>query len=106
MRREESDTSTTLVVNAEESGGVGPAFARRTTQFADHFDFPVRSTWNDFLGLALLIVISTVLIPFLVGAKVTVTVLIEFGATINCVTLTENGGLCAGPVTVTLNEPL
>jgi hypothetical protein len=61
---------------------------------------------NDFFGLALLILIaSVVVVPFLVGANVTVTVLVEFGPTIKAVTSTENGGLCFGPVTVTLMGP-
>jgi hypothetical protein len=58
----------------------------------DHLDFPVRNTWNDFFGFALLIVTESVFVPFLVGAKVIVTVLEEFGATVNEVVSTENGG--------------
>jgi len=77
----------------------------RVTEAADHFDFPVRNTSNFFTGSALLILIASVVVPFLVGANVTVTVLVEFGPTIKVVTSTENGGLCFGPVTVTLRGP-
>ena len=72
---------------------------------ANYFDFPVRNTTNFFTGLTLLILIAFVLIPFLVGANVIVTVLVEFGPTTKEVTSTENGGLCFGPVTVTLRGP-
>ena len=52
-----------------------------------------------------MILIASVVVPFLVGANVIVTVLVEFGPTTKEVTSTENGGLCFGPVTVTLRGP-
>ena len=52
-----------------------------------------------------MILIASVLMPFPVGENVIVTVLVEFGPTMNEVTSTENGGLCFGPITVTLRGP-
>jgi len=49
--------------------------------------------------------IASVVVPFLVGANLTVTVLVECGPTMKAVTSTENGGLCFGPITVTLRGP-
>jgi hypothetical protein len=74
------DAGTSL--ERKKRGGLGgrPCYGRPYKLIrSDHLDFPVRNTWNDFRGFALLIWIESVLVPFLVGENVTVTVLTEFG---------------------------
>jgi hypothetical protein len=45
-------------------------------------------------------------VPFLVGANVTVTVVAEAGSTVNALLSIENGGLCFGPLIVTCSGPV